>query len=115
MILESNRREKSEGSTCQVLLCYLPAMAKHSVNSDKLSWLANQIFTAFPEEVAGLRFYILDCGCIYYQRVARDGELDPQVGIYRDAEDGACEICLHLDKHWKDRVLDKVGLYNTMA
>lgn len=23
-----------------------------------------------------------------------DGDLDPQVGIYRDAEDGPCEICM---------------------
>ena len=41
--------------------------------SDKVTWLANQIFTAFPEEVTGLKFYVLDCGCIYDQRVFPDG------------------------------------------
>ena len=36
-----------------------------SPDSDKVIWLANQIFTAFLQEVADLRFYIWDCGCIY--------------------------------------------------
>ena len=44
-------------------------MGKHQQNidlpgSDKAMWLANQIFTAFPQEVTSLKFYILDCGCI---------------------------------------------------
>jgi len=93
-------------------------MEKHRQNinfsdSDKLLWLANQIFTAFPQEVVGLTFYVLNCGCIYYQRAYRDGELDQQIGIYRDAKDGPCGICMHLDKDWKDRVLDEVTVYNS--
>lgn len=53
------------------------SMEKHQqniefVNSDKIIWLANQIFTAFPKEITGLKFCILDCCCIYYQRVFRD-------------------------------------------
>ena len=55
------------------------------MEDDKLMWLPNQIFTASPKDVTGLKFYVLDCGCVYYQRVYRDGDLDPQVGIYRDA------------------------------
>ena len=62
-------------------------------DSDKITWLANQIFTAFPQDVAGLKFYILNCGCIYYQRVYKDGDLDTQIGICRDADRGPCEIC----------------------
>ena len=65
-----------------------------SSKSDKLTWLANQIFTAFPQEVTGLKFYMLDCGCIHYQRVFEDGSLDPKIGIYRDAVDGPCEVCV---------------------
>ena len=84
-----------------------------STNSDKLSQLANQIFTAFPEEVTGLKFYILDYGCIYYQRVFGDGNLDPQIGIYRDAEDGSCEICLAQAKTWGNRVFDEYVVYNS--
>ena len=60
--------------------------------SDKLTWLANQIFTAFPQGCTGLRFYILNCGCIYYKRLFRDGEFDSQRGIYRDADNGSCEV-----------------------
>ena len=30
---------------------------------------------------SALKFYFLDCYCIYYQRVFRNGELDPQFGI----------------------------------
>jgi len=81
--------------------------------SEKLAWLADQIFSSFPKDVTGLKFYILDCGCIHYQRVFRDGELDPQVGIYRDAEDGPCEFCMHLDKDWGDRVVDEAIVYNS--
>ena len=78
-----------------------------SGNSDKLTWLANQIFTAFPQEVTGTKFYLLDCGCIYYQRVFRDGNLDLQIGIYRDAENGPCEVCMLPDDTWRERVIDK--------
>lgn len=93
-------------------------MEKHrhtidSSDSDKLTWLANQIFTAFPQEVAGLRFYILDRGCIYYQRVFRDGSLDAQIGIYRAAENGPCETCLAQAKTWENRVIDEVVVYNS--
>jgi hypothetical protein len=50
-------------------------------DSDKITWLANEIFKAFPRGISGLKFYILDCGCIYYQRVYRNADLDPQIGI----------------------------------
>jgi len=37
-----------------------------SSTSDNLLWLANEIFTVFPRDVTGLKFYVLDCGCIDY-------------------------------------------------
>ena len=83
-------------------------------NSDKLRWLANKIFTAFAQDVTGLKFYILDCGCIYYQRVDSEGNLDAQVGIYRDAEDDPCEVCMIQDNSWRDRVIDETVVYSTM-
>jgi hypothetical protein len=64
-------------------------------------------------EATGLRFYTLDCGCIYYQRVYRDGELDPQMGIYRDAEDGPCDTCLAQAKTWGNTVIDEYVVYNS--
>jgi len=85
----------------------------NSPYSDKLILLANQIFTAFPQEVIGLKLYVLDCGCIYYQRVFRDGDLDSQIGVYRDAEHGPCEIYTHLDKDWKHRVSHETVVYTT--
>ena len=93
-------------------------MGKHQQNidlpgSDKAMWLANQIFTAFPQEVTSLKFYILDCGCIYYQRVFRDGNLDAQIGIYLDAENGPCETCLAQAKTWENRVIDEKVAYNS--
>ena len=42
-----------------------------------------------------------------------DGDLDPQVGIYRDAEDGPCDVCMGLDGSWKERVVDEVIVYNS--
>jgi hypothetical protein len=64
------------------------------VESDKVTWLASKISSVIPGMVNGLTFYTLDCGCdcIYYQRVSRNGDLDPQVGIYRNAEDGPCDV-----------------------
>ena len=93
-------------------------MGKHQQNidlpgSDKATWLANQIFTAFPQEVTSLKFYILDCGCIYYQRVFRDGDLDPQVSIYSDAENGPCEICMQQEESWKERVVEEAVVYTS--
>ena len=85
----------------------------NSLQPDKLTWLANQTFSAFPQECTGLKLCILKCGCIYYQRVFRDGEFDPQIGIYQDADDGPCEVCMHLQKDWKDRVVDEIGVYNS--
>ena len=92
-------------------------MRKHQQNidlpgSDKAMWLANQIFTAFPQEVTSLKFYILDCGCIYY-RAFSDANLDAQIGIYRDAENGPCETCLAQAKTWENRVIDEKVAYNS--
>lgn len=89
--------------------------AKQEMNQqpDKVTWLANQIFSAFPQECTGLKLFILDCGCIYYQRILRDGELDPQIGIYRDADNGPCEVCMLQEETWKDRVVDELVVYKS--
>ena len=80
---------------------------------DKVTWLARQIFEAFPEECTGLKVFTLDCGCLHYQRIFANGDLDPQTGIYRDAEDGPCDICVLQDENWKDRVIDDMVVYNS--
>ena len=52
------------------------------------------------------KFYAMDSvGYIYYQRVYRDGYLDPEIVIYRDAKNGPCKICLFQDDAWKERVI----------
>jgi hypothetical protein len=79
--------------------------------SDKVTWLAKEIFSAFPSEVSGLKFYLLDCQCIYYQRVLPDGVLDPEVGIYRDPGYGPCDACICQPQQWKARVEDEVVIY----
>ena len=78
----------------------------------KVVWLAKHIFAAFPQLVTGLKFYVLDCGCIYYQRKFVDGTVVSTIGIYRDAADGPCEICMAMDKNWRDRVVDETVIYN---
>ena len=80
---------------------------------EKVTWLANQIFTAFPQERTGLRFYILNCNCIYYERLFRKGDIDPQIGIYRDADNGPCEIYMLQEETWKDRAVDEMVVYNS--
>lgn len=80
---------------------------------EKVEWVANQIFQIFPDEVPGLKFYLLDCGCVYYQRVFEDDSLDDQIGIFRDMEDGPCEKCMLQKATWKDRVFDRVSIYRS--
>lgn len=62
----------------------------HLSESDRVT-LTNKIFEAFPKTVSGLTFYILDFGCVYSRRKFVGGDLDREVGIYRDAEGGLCE------------------------
>jgi hypothetical protein len=81
--------------------------------SDKVIWLAREIFTAFPGHVTGLKVYRLGCGCIYYQRLFRDSDIDPQTGIYRDAADGPCDICMLQEETWEERVMDETVVYNS--
>jgi hypothetical protein len=80
---------------------------------DKALWLAGEIFRVFPESVTGLVIYVLYCGCVYYQRKFVDGQIDQKFGIYRDAEDGACEDCMFIDEDWKDRVVKETVVYNS--
>ena len=75
--------------------------------SDRLTWLASQIFRAFPDEVQGLKLHALDCGCIFYRRIFPDGTLDSRLGIYRDGQEGPCEACIGLPKDWDERVVDE--------
>jgi hypothetical protein len=83
-------------------------------HSDRILWLAKQVFNSFPQHVTGLKFFTMDCGCIYYLRVSRDGDIDYyHVGIYRDAEKGSCEACVDLGQNWGDRLIDETVVYNS--
>ena len=82
-------------------------------HGDRILWLAGEIFKAFPKSVTGLVFYVLGCGCIYYQRKFADGEIDRRFGIYRDAEDEPCDACMFMDEDWKDRMVDETVVYNS--
>ncbi len=81
--------------------------------TNKHTWIAKHLFTAFPLDVTGLKFFTLDCGCIYYHRVFRDGLIDPTLGVYREASDGPCMICMHLKEDWEGRVIDECVVYNS--
>ncbi len=82
--------------------------------SDKILQLAKQVFTSFPQHATGLKFFTMDCGCIYCLRVSRNGVMDyHHVGVYRDAEEGHCEACLDLGQNWGDRLVDETVVYNS--
>ncbi len=81
--------------------------------SELVTWLAQQIFTAYPEDVSGMKFYFLDCYCIYYQRVFRAGAVDQHVEIYREPSDGPCKTCRAQEGDWQDRVVDEMVVYNS--
>ena len=80
---------------------------------DRVTWLANQIFDAFPGDLTGLKFYILDCGCLYFQKVFEDGTLDPVTNIYRETADELCEICMMQAVNWRELVNDCVVVYKS--
>jgi hypothetical protein len=71
----------------------------------KKTWLAKEIFTAFPEEVTGLKLDTAGCERIYFQRIFPDGDLDEEAGIYRHADDGLYDVCMDLEKDWEDMVI----------
>jgi hypothetical protein len=82
------------------------------LQSKTAEWLAGNIFNAFPNETAGLMFYILDCGYIYHRGQAPDGALlDVQMGIYRDPAQGDCDECMPRPKGWEPRVLEQRVIY----
>lgn len=36
-----------------------------------------------------------------------ESSLDPKIGIYKDSENGPCEVCMVQDEGWGDRVIDE--------
>jgi len=35
------------------------------------------------------------------------------MGIYRDAENGPCEICMIEEESWRGRMIDGTAIYNS--
>ncbi len=82
--------------------------------SDKLLCLDGQIFNTFPQNVTSLKYYTLGCGCIYYIRILANGDLGSHVCIYRNDENGSCEICMDFESAWEGRIIDDVVVFNKM-
>jgi|GEM_PF-1697140 len=78
---------------------------------EEVTRLATEIFDAFPEGITGLKFYILDCGCLYFQLVDQDGILDPHIAVYRGGKEGPCQICMLQAVNWRQMVVDCVVIY----
>lgn len=73
--------------------------------------MADRIFEAFPEDVSGLRFFILDCGCLYFQRIGQYGIPDPEIATYHEGGESPCEICLLRAVNWRQMVIDQLLAY----
>lgn len=89
----------------------MKASGRRDAGREKATQLADRIFEAFPEEVSGLRFFILDCGCLYFQRIAQDGTPDPEFATYQEGGESPCEICLMRAVNWRQMVVDKLLVY----
>ncbi len=50
---------------------------------------------------------------LYHERGSNGGNLDSQIGIYRDAENGSCEVCMMQENNWKERVIDEITVYSS--
>jgi hypothetical protein len=40
-------------------------------------------------------------------------EFYTEIGIYRDADNGPCAVCLHTEKDWEDRTVEETAVYNS--
>jgi hypothetical protein len=40
--------------------------------------------------------------------------MDFYTGVYRDFEDGPCEICMHLEQDWRSRALSETVIYKRL-
>ncbi len=83
----------------------------HSPQTEVHLWLAKRVVNEFPM-ITGLKFFTLDCGCIYFHRLFRDGEKGSQSGTYRSAEGGPCEVCKRSGDNWENRVVHESVFYN---
>ena len=65
-----------------------------TIPPEKLTFLAMRLFKSRTEVVHGIRYYLLTCKCVRYQKILKNGELpDPLFFRYRDPLDGACDSC----------------------
>jgi len=73
-----------------------------------------RLFPLCPQEVGSQELYSPNfSGCIYYQRVFPDGNLDALVGTNRHSHCGPCEKCMLFEDTWKERVVDEIVIYNS--
>jgi len=84
---------------------------KTAIRTSRAARVAAEIFESFPAEIAGRMFYILDCGCFYFQPVYQDGSVDPLVACYRDERDEPREVCTLQAVNWRQMVVDDVVIY----
>ncbi len=89
----------------------MKAFGRRDAGREKATQLADRIFEAFPEEVSGLRFFILDCGCLYFQRISQDGSPDPEIAMYHEGGQSPCEICVMRAVNWRQMVIDQLLVY----
>ena len=41
-----------------------------------------------------------------------ESSLDPKIGIYMDAENGPCEVCMMQGADWEEKVIDKAVVFD---
>ena len=84
-----------------------------SIDRNRVASLASQIFEILPEAVTGLQFYVLDCGCIYFQQGHEDGRINPVIAVYRETGEGPCDVRSLQAVNWKQMVSDDMVVYRT--
>jgi hypothetical protein len=114
--LVKNARKRTTDYLIHLLVKYELPLQRHQTDflhlqSKTAEWPGKRMFRAFPDEATGLRFYILDCWCIYNRRQAPDGALDTQIGIYRDPTKDDCGECMPRPNGREARVLDEMVIY----
>ena len=78
----------------------------------RISVFAREYFFNFEQLSSGLKFNILDCGCIYYQQRLLNGSFSSHVNVLRDKTERPCLVCNGFDKAWKIRVIDTETVIN---
>ena len=85
-----------------------------AIPPEKLTFLAIRLFKSRAEVLHGIRYYLLKCGCVRYQKILNNGKLhNSEFLIYRDPLEGACGSSCGSSPEKKEQFNSKIEIDNS--